>query len=80
MVGYIADLTIVALLIIGFTALLGVLTNGIGEKIFGGKNKSEFVDQSARVQTGWKSVGGQKSSSLCLYTMIPYTKFVSNNM
>ncbi|KML38616.1 hypothetical protein [Cytobacillus firmus] len=60
MVGYIADLTIVALLIIGFTALLGVLTNGIGEKIFGGKNKSEFVDQSARVQTGWKSVGGQK--------------------
>ncbi|MBG9449942.1 hypothetical protein LIS77_07280 [Cytobacillus firmus] len=60
MVGYITDLTIVALLIIGFTALLGVLTNGIGEKIFGGKNKSEFVDQSARVQTGWKSVGGQK--------------------
>ncbi|KAF0821234.1 hypothetical protein ACOSZF_14405 [Cytobacillus firmus] len=60
MVGYITDLTIVALLIIGFTALLGVLTNGIGEKFFGGKNKSEFVDQSARVQTGWKSVGGQK--------------------
>ena len=60
MVGYITDLTIVALLIIGFTALLGVLTNGIGEKVFGGKNKSEFVDQSARVQTGWKSVGGQK--------------------
>ncbi|KAF0816853.1 MULTISPECIES: hypothetical protein [Bacillaceae] len=60
MVGYITDLTIVALLIIGFTALLGVLTNGIGEKVFGGKNKSEFVDQSARVQTGWKSVGGKK--------------------
>ncbi|KON89421.1 hypothetical protein AF332_23130 [Sporosarcina globispora] len=58
--GYITDLTIVALLIIGFTALLGVLTNGIGEKLFGGKNKSEFVDQSARVQTGWKSVGGMK--------------------
>ncbi|MCM3707116.1 MULTISPECIES: hypothetical protein [Cytobacillus] len=60
MVGYITDLMIVALLIIGFTALLGVLTNGIGEKIFGGKNKSEFVDQSARVQTGWKNVGGHK--------------------
>ncbi|MCM3241436.1 hypothetical protein M3598_01650 [Cytobacillus oceanisediminis] len=60
MVGYITDLTIVALLIIGFTALLGVLTNGIGEKVFGGKNKSEFVDQSARVQTGWKSVGEKK--------------------
>lgn len=62
MVGYITDLTIVALLIIGFTAFLGVLTNGIGEKVFGGKNKSEFVDQSARMQTGWKNVGGKKNS------------------
>ncbi|WP_026582718.1 hypothetical protein [Bacillus sp. J33] len=60
MLGYITDLTIVALLIIGFTAFLGVLTNGIGEKVFGGKNKTQFVDQSARVQTGWKSVGGKK--------------------
>lgn len=60
MIGYITDLTIVALLIIGFTAFLGVLTNGIGEKVFGGKNKTQFVDQSARVQTGWKSVGGKK--------------------
>ncbi len=60
MTGYIFDLTIVALLIIGLTATLGVITNGIGEKFFGGKNKNEFVDQCAKFQTGWKAVGGKK--------------------
>ncbi|MBS4188884.1 hypothetical protein KHA94_01450 [Bacillus sp. FJAT-49705] len=57
---YIFDLTVVALLVIGFTATLGVFTNGLGERLFGGKKKTEFVDQSARFQTGWKSVGGKK--------------------
>lgn len=60
MSGYIADLTVVALLIIGLTAMLGVFTNGIGERFFGGRNKSEFKDQSASVQTGWKNVGGKR--------------------
>ncbi|AYA75129.1 MULTISPECIES: hypothetical protein [Robertmurraya] len=60
MVNYITDLTIVALLIIGITAVLGVVTNGIGEKLFGGKQKTEFVDQSAKFQTGWKQVGGKR--------------------
>jgi hypothetical protein len=57
---YITDLTIVALLIIGITAVLGVVTNGIGLKLFGGKQKAEFVDQSAKFQTGWKQVGGKR--------------------
>jgi hypothetical protein len=57
---YITDLTIVALLIIGLTAFMGAIFNGIGEKVFGGKTKSEFVDKSASVQTGWKYVGGSK--------------------
>jgi hypothetical protein len=61
MAGYLTDLTIVALLIVGITALMGVITNGVGEKFFGGKNKSEFVDKSASMQTGWKSVGGKKN-------------------
>lgn len=60
MVGYITDLIIVAVLVVGITALMGVLTNGFGEKVFGGKKKSEFVDRSARFQTGWKSVGGNR--------------------
>ena len=57
---YIMDLTIVALLIVGITALMGVITNSFGEKVFGGKKRSEFVDQSASYQTRWKSVGGKK--------------------
>ncbi len=58
--GYIMDLTLVAGLIIGITATIGVLMNGVGIKFFGGKNRSEFSDQSARLQTGWKNVGGKK--------------------
>lgn len=58
--GYIMDLTLVTVLIVGITATIGVLTNGIGTKFFGGKNRSEFVDQSDRLQTGWKRVGGTK--------------------
>ncbi|WP_174730913.1 hypothetical protein [Mesobacillus harenae] len=58
--GYILDLTLVALLVIGITAIMGVFLNGLGEKVFGGKRKSEFVDQSDRMQTGWKAVGGRK--------------------
>lgn len=57
---YIFDLTVVALLVIGLTATLGVFTNGLGERLFGGKKKNEFVDQSAKFQTGWKAVGGKR--------------------
>ncbi|WP_028402583.1 hypothetical protein [Ectobacillus panaciterrae] len=56
---YFLDLAIVAILVIGITATVGVITNGIGEKIFGGKRKSEFIDQSAKTQTGWNAVGGK---------------------
>lgn len=56
---YFLDLAIVALLVIGITATVGVLTNGIGTFLFGGRKKSEFVDQSHKVQTNWKSVGGK---------------------
>lgn len=60
MAGYIFDFTIVAVLIIGITALNGVLTNGIGEKIFGGKRHSDISDHSAGIQSGWKNVGGKQ--------------------
>lgn len=60
MAAYIMDFSIVALLVIGITALMGPITNGFGERVFGGKRRSEFVDQSARFQTGWKQVGGKK--------------------
>jgi hypothetical protein len=57
---YITDLTVVAILIIGLTAVMGVILNSIGEKVFGGKRRSEYVDQSTRFQTGWKAVGGKR--------------------
>jgi hypothetical protein len=60
MFGYIADLAVVALLIVGITALMGVITNTIGEKVFGGKHRTEFVDEGAKYLTGWKNVGGKK--------------------
>ncbi|MCM3569987.1 hypothetical protein [Neobacillus mesonae] len=60
MAAYITDLVVVALLIIGITAFMGDITNGIGERLFGGKRRSEYVDQNARFQTGWKAVGGKK--------------------
>jgi len=57
--GYMVDLAIVAVLIIGITAINGVLTNGIGEKLFGGKRHSEISNKSAEIQSGWKNVGGK---------------------
>lgn len=56
---YIIDFAIVALLIIGITATMGVLLNGIGERVFGGKGHKENYNQSAHTQIGWKSVGGK---------------------
>ncbi len=62
MVAYITDFTVVALLVIGITAIMGAITNGIGEKVFGGKRRTEFVDQTAKYQTGWKAVGGKRNA------------------
>lgn len=58
MIEYITDLAIVAIMIIAITALMGVALNGIGTKVFGGKSRSEFVDKSTKIQTGWKNIGG----------------------
>ncbi|MFC3884400.1 hypothetical protein ACFOU2_13170 [Bacillus songklensis] len=54
------DFVLLAILIIGITALMGAILNGIGENIFGGKQKNKFFDRSARTQAGWKQVGGRK--------------------
>ena len=59
MIQYFIDLSIVAVLVIGFTALNGVIGNTIGEKIFGGKKKDIFRNATAKTQTGWKSVSGK---------------------
>lgn len=58
MVGYLTDLIIVTVIVVGLTALMGTILNGIGEFVFGGRKKAEFVDKSESIQTGWKMVGG----------------------
>ncbi|KAA0546521.1 hypothetical protein FZW96_14845 [Bacillus sp. BGMRC 2118] len=61
MAQYFIDFTLVSLLVIGLTAILGVLLNGIGERFFGrGKAGYETVHQSTHTQTGWNNVGGKK--------------------
>jgi hypothetical protein len=39
---------------------MGSILNGLGENIFGGRKKTEFVDQADKVIAGWKSVGGKQ--------------------
>ncbi|KFN04234.1 hypothetical protein D0U04_16160 [Bacillus clarus] len=59
MIAFFIDFAIVAALVIGITALIGVITNSIGEKLFGGKDKMKFVNKSLDVQSGWKQIGGK---------------------
>ena len=57
--GYFIDLFIFAVLVIGITALNGVISNTIGETIFGGKNRNIYKAATERTQVGWKKVGGK---------------------
>ncbi|MBA2874931.1 hypothetical protein [Thermaerobacillus caldiproteolyticus] len=60
MAQYFIDLVTIGVLVIGITALMGVIANGIGEKVFGGSKRMENVEQSMKTQAGWKLVGGKK--------------------
>lgn len=55
---FIADFLMFAILVIGITAINGVLLNGFGNKFIGRKRKSEYTAKSMEIQTGWKQVGG----------------------
>jgi hypothetical protein len=58
---YFLDFTLVAIIVITITALMGVITNGIGEKLFGGgKGNPESFNHSAQTQVGWNNVGGKR--------------------
>jgi hypothetical protein len=59
MASYAIDLLLVATFVIGITAIIGVFLNTIGEKVFGRKDRTKFVDKSAEMQVGWKRVGGK---------------------
>ncbi len=57
MIAFFIDFVTVAALIIGITALIGVITNSIGEKLFGGKEKMKFVNKkfgcTIRLEPSW---------------------------
>jgi hypothetical protein len=60
MTQYVIDYIIVSVLIVGITAFMGVIANGIGEKIFGGSKRKEHVNETKHTQAGWNLVGGKK--------------------
>lgn len=56
----ILDTVLIALLVIGLTAFLGVIVNGVGTKIIGKKNSKEYLSKGRSYQDNWKAVGGTK--------------------
>ncbi|MGL4821389.1 MAG: hypothetical protein ACRC5C_15665 [Bacilli bacterium] len=61
------DLGILATLIIAITAFNGVILNTVGEKVFGGKSRTKFVDQTNLTMTGWNTVGGKGKQRKVMY-------------
>lgn len=53
---FIIDLIVFAVLVIGLTAMLGVISTSIGERIFGRKKGSDFYDQNMNSQKGWRKM------------------------
>ena len=62
MAEYIFDFSLVAFLIIGLTALMGPLTNGIGNILFGRSKRNEYVIQTNRTTAGFNKVGGKRNN------------------
>ncbi|MEQ6375497.1 hypothetical protein RZN22_02995 [Bacillaceae bacterium S4-13-58] len=56
----ILDTVLIALLVIGLTAFLAVIVNGIGTKVIGKKNSKEYLGKGRSYQNNWKAVGGTK--------------------
>ncbi|WP_078430348.1 hypothetical protein [Alkalihalobacterium alkalinitrilicum] len=57
---FVIDFILLAVFIIGLTALMGTITNVFGMKVFGRGNVNKFKNTSTNVQTGWKKVGGKQ--------------------
>jgi len=51
---------LLAILIVVFTAFMGIVSTKIAEA-FGGKKKDKDFDMNERTKQGWKSVGGKNS-------------------
>ncbi len=58
---YFLDLVIVAVLVIGTTALNGVITSTIGLKLSKRGQQTIFKEATSNTQRNWKSVGGRNN-------------------
>lgn len=58
MFGFVIDMLIISLVIIGGMAFMGTIINGLGNVLFG-SNKGRFTDTDEATTTGWKRVGGK---------------------
>ncbi|RZT23186.1 MULTISPECIES: hypothetical protein [Fictibacillus] len=56
MLSFFTDLTLLALCVVGITALMGTISQVIAVKLFGGKKVSHFVDKSKSFQQNWNPV------------------------
>ncbi len=62
---------LVGLSIIGLTAFLAVIVQGIGQGLFGRNQQDEYLSKSRSFQTHWRGIGGKnqnKSASARLAT------------
>lgn len=59
MMEYAIDFFLFALFVIGLTAFMGPLTNGLGHLLSPRKKRSSFVRQTELSQEGFKPVGGK---------------------
>ncbi|HEX6922745.1 MAG TPA: hypothetical protein VF149_02885 [Bacillales bacterium] len=53
---FLADLIVLAVLVIGLTAMLGVISTSIGEKVFGRKKSGKFYNHNMNSQKGWRKM------------------------
>jgi len=53
-------MTLVGLLIIGLTAFLAIIVQGIGQGLFGQNQQDEYLSKSRSFQTLWRGIGGKK--------------------
>lgn len=56
MVPYVIDLLLLAVLVIGLTAMLGVISTSLGERIFGRKKSNDFYNHNLNSQKGWRKM------------------------
>jgi arginine exporter protein ArgO len=55
-VAFFIDLTLLALCVVGITALMGTISHVIAVKLFGGNRVSHFVMKSKSFQQNWSPV------------------------